>query len=479
MKFNTKYKYIAAFSILILSVIYDLLSYLISVDIIKNINLIKLNNFELVLDFFVLISVIFVLIPNLNKFIKFSKIDFAKVSDKQLRAEMENIFFKGRIPSKIPRDPIKYSFYIIVSYIDKLKNITENIDNLKIYIEEIENTSMTDDDIDKQNNLYNEILTKYDTIVNSLVKEVELLGKMNIEIKESFKILSSTQEIFKEIDFMTVNISSVFFQMSQIVNSINELNQNVEKEKVNIDKAIKENMKNLSGVLEKVSNVSKVMNQMEEFFTLIQDVNEKIEILGINAAIEASKVTDKKAAGFKVIAENIRNLSDESKRGLEKIKQNFSSIERELKSFIIESKGSKHYIEKIDNAIEKLFGRFTEIGKALNSESEALDGIVTFTEELQKTIEKAKDDTNKLVEFNNMVKERVLKDEQIMTDTMNKIFELSTNFTNTFENWQKLFESLKVILKIKNELIKIIEHFASIEERRKQFIIPIKNRSIK
>ena len=67
------------------------------------------------------------------------------------------------------------------------------------------------------------------------------------------------------------------------------------------------------------------VNETEEIAELINRISKKINLIGLNAAIEAAKVGSE-GSGFKVVADEIRNLAHQSAESLAKINQILDSI---------------------------------------------------------------------------------------------------------------------------------------------------------
>lgn len=73
------------------------------------------------------------------------------------------------------------------------------------------------------------------------------------------------------------------------------------------------------------------VNETEEIAEMINKISRKINLIGLNAAIEAAKVGSE-GSGFKVVADEIRNLAHQSAESLAKINQILDSIRHGIKN---------------------------------------------------------------------------------------------------------------------------------------------------
>jgi methyl-accepting chemotaxis protein len=74
-----------------------------------------------------------------------------------------------------------------------------------------------------------------------------------------------------------------------------------------------------------IKNVNTVTGKIDEVMDFIKDIADETRLLGLNAAIEAARAGEA-GLGFSVVAQEIRNLSADSKQTVGKIKELTTSI---------------------------------------------------------------------------------------------------------------------------------------------------------
>ncbi len=80
---------------------------------------------------------------------------------------------------------------------------------------------------------------------------------------------------------------------------------------------------------ELLEDVNESLNKTEKIYSTIRKIAEKTTILGLNASIEAARLGDE-GAGFNVVAEEIRNLSENSKQSIAEIDEILTEIRKQM-----------------------------------------------------------------------------------------------------------------------------------------------------
>lgn len=105
---------------------------------------------------------------------------------------------------------------------------------------------------------------------------------------------------------------------------------------------------------------SKQVNETEEIAELINKISRKINLIGLNAAIEAARV-GAEGKGFKVVADEIRNLADQSAESLQNIhdilnyiRSGIASLNEGVKMMSVSSGNQATVLESIAHEVEEI-----------------------------------------------------------------------------------------------------------------------------
>lgn len=115
-----------------------------------------------------------------------------------------------------------------------------------------------------------------------------------------------------------------------------------------------------------INSVSEILNKINEITEFISSVANKSNMLGLNASIEASRAGEM-GKGFSVVANEIRNLSTQSKETVPKIKVLTDDIKNKINEINEKSKQSLHASEEQAASTEEISASIQELS-AMTSE---------------------------------------------------------------------------------------------------------------
>ena len=185
-----------------------------------------------------------------------------------------------------------------------------------------------------------------------------------------------------------------------------------------------------------VSNVQKVSGIVEA----ILNISDQTNLLALNASIEAARAGEA-GRGFSVVADQIRNLAEESKDSTEQI----IAIINELTNVTAETQGALHKsVESIEiqrQKVQEVNARFTEVESGMR---ELENGVETMTVEIANVMEANKGIVESISTLS-AASEEVLAGTQIGKDTIDSTFDSMKAFSETVDG---TFEQLQILKKV-------------------------------
>ena len=286
----------------------------------------------------------------------------------------------------------------IIALKDKMKKLESGDFDIEIDINR-------NDEIGVLASGFNSMLDKIQYIINSI-------ENLSEEISESAgSITSSSQEIMsvsKQVTGSVEDVSSGANIQSENVEEVNEkikiLDNGIEKVKES-NHLLQDMAKTMTEATEsgeeKVSNVkeqmfvidetiSKAAQDIKELHNISADIDSIVEIinsiakqtnlLALNASIEAARA-GQAGNGFTVVANEIRNLSEESTESANKISELINRIKEETEDARKNMNDSKSEIKSGINAVEQTSQAFQDIESSLIKVKYGIDESSLFVKE--------------------------------------------------------------------------------------------------
>ncbi len=391
--------------------------------IIKVINLIYL--FLFVSSFIATILLIFIIIQ-----FTFGK----QLSDIHIiRAFIDELFF-GRFPvpyhNRIPNNTIG----ILILKLEKYATLV-----LDLLIELNHTIDITD-----------KISYQHQDLVKEAQKNTEEIESEMSEINITLKNLQkNTLNVFKEIQHNIQNLNTYIYSIKLLNKEIDYMNETVQKlfslytstrSEANIGKNLLKEQKEILKDLDENSN------KIQKIVKFIQDISKQVNLLSLNASIEAARAGDA-GKGFAVVADEISKLSN-------RIDQNVKEIQTIVESNKETSK--KGY----DNALQttRLFNR---VMVDLNTIQDVIEEIIKIKNNLTDENQSVKDIIERLettfkdfahylndIENSHVEMEKALSSihNQFygLVNDINKLPETSIEITNTIKKLENLIKFFKV-----------------------------------
>jgi len=255
-----------------------------------------------------------------------------------------------------------------------------------------------------------------DTSINLAVSSEELsaisesfAGQTEEQNRFSSEVFETVIDITHEVEEVALQIDAEFDKMNnliRILNILSEIIDRLDESAVvalgtigNISESAKSGEVSLKLMLGSFTHIEKRSDDMNEIVTMINSISDNINLLSLNAAIEAARAGDA-GRGFAVVADEISKLADATSRSINHIsriitdnnrelKEGFSHVEKTVKTIgtILEGFVSiKEWIEGFSSQIKKQIGTRESIETEVKEIRDMSDNIRKTTRDQKSSV---------------------------------------------------------------------------------------------
>ncbi len=221
-----------------------------------------------------------------------------------------------------------------------------------------------------------EISKKLATMSQDEASNTEEMASAFEELTSSTeRIKDSTADQKKEVE----NTQELVKVLSGAQERVNSANESVRQSVQVISDSTSETKENLRSMIEKMNVISQGGASIENFVSVINDISDQINLLSLNAAIEAARAGDA-GRGFAVVADEIGKLAGATSDNSKEIAREITAITTDIREGLRIVQETSSSAESVLGMVNSINDQAAEVLRYMTEQKDALGNVVRQSE---------------------------------------------------------------------------------------------------
>lgn len=339
-----------------------------------------------------------------------------------------------------------------------IETLTNNIKDISDIRNKISNSQeITDGIINDIKNQSNSILN----LTNELTSKSNTLSKkIDSSVKKLDAFSNISNNVNKSIDEQIISIeenSASVEEISQTVSNINESIIQIENYSKEITELSKVSNESVNNTISNIKEINNFQFKIIDVVNVISKLSNQTNLLAMNASIEAAHAGDS-GKGFSVVAEEIRQLADDSANQTKSISNIVKQMTQKINISVSNSEKTQEIFDKMNEKINNINQFIKSISSSTIEQQTSIKDVINVSSNMVNTSQRLK---------NFQEEQSIYKDDfnESFNDTSKFFVNFETTIKKNSDTSNNIIKLIKDIENIKNENVSLNEFIDQIIDK--------------